>query len=119
MDLLAANQRRMVKVLSSLGGENGAQASALPGLIVLRAASSCAPVPVLYEPCIVLVAQGQKRFHVPDGVLTYDPRSYLVVTVPIPADCETIVGKDGPFLGVAIRIDLNMLGELLLELGDP
>ena len=108
----------MVRALSSLGAEDGAHASRMEGVTLLRSAKSCVPVPVLYEPCIVIVAQGQKRFHVPDGVLTYDPRNYLVVTVPIPADCETNVSPEGPFLGMAVRIDLAVLGEILLSLDD-
>ena len=118
MDVLKANRRRMVSALSSLGSEDGAHPSRVEGVTLLRAARSCDPVPVLYEPCIVIVAQGQKRFHVPDGVLTYDPRNYLVVTVPIPADCETTVAPEGPFMGIAVRIDLSMLGELLLIVED-
>ena len=119
MDVLVDNRRRMVRALNSLGSKDGARPSRVEGVTSLRAAKSCQPVPVLYEPCIVIVAQGQKRFHVPDGVLTYDPRSYLVVTVPVPADCETNVSPEGPFLGIAVRIDLTILGELLLMSEDP
>ncbi len=82
----------------------------------LRTTRSSQPVPVLYEPCIVIVAQGRKRFHLPDQVLTYDSRNYLVLTVPVPADCETEVSEHGPFLGVAIRIDLAVLGDLLMKM---
>ena len=109
----------MVRALTRLGADDGARPSRIDGVTLLRAAKSCVPVPVLYEPCIVIVAQGQKRFHVPDGVLTYDPRNYLVVTVPVPADCETNVAAEGPFLGVAVRIDLTVLGEILLLMRDP
>ncbi len=119
MGSFVGNRRRMVRALSRLGSEDGARPSRMEGVTLLRAAKSCAPVPVLYEPCIVIVAQGQKRFHVPDGVLTYDPENYLVVTVPVPADCETTVAPEGPFLGIAVRIDLTVLGELLLTMDKP
>lgn len=117
MDLLAEDRRRMVEVLSTLSTGEGARVSQIEGVVLLRATKSCVPVPVLYEPCIVIVAQGRKRFYVPDGVLAYDARRYLVVTVPVPADCETTVDRAGPFLGIAVRIDLSVLGELLLTLG--
>ena len=107
----------MVQLLSALGNEDGARASLVEGVALLRATKSCVPVPVLYEPCVVVVAQGQKRFHVPDGVLTYDARNYLVVTVPVPADCETTVAPEGPFMGFAVRIDLQVLGDLLMKMG--
>ena len=106
----------MVELLGALNTENGARTSGVEGVTLLRAERSVVPVPVLYEPCLVIVAQGQKRFHLPDQVLTYDARNYLLLTVPVPADCETVVGDDGPFLGVAVRIDLSILGDLLLTL---
>ncbi len=62
---------------------------------------------------MVLVAQGVKRFHFPDAVVTYDNRNFLLVTVPVPADCEALVGPEGPFLGLSVRIDLQVLTDML------
>ncbi len=117
MDAFLEARSRMVRALSQVASQDGAHPSRVDGVTLLRSCKSYEPVPVLYEPCIVIVAQGQKRFHGPEGTLTYDPRNYLVVTVPIPADCETRVTRDGPFLGVAVRIDLTTLGDLLMTLG--
>ncbi len=117
MDVLAAERSRMVELHQALGIEEGARPSLVAGVTLLRFVRSSPPVPVLYEPCLVMVAQGQKRFHLPDRVLTYDARNYFLLTVPIPADCETTVAEDGPFLGVAIRIDLAVLSDLLMTLG--
>ncbi len=108
---------RKVELLSRLTERNGAVPSLLDGVVLLRGERSCVPVPVLYEPCVVIVVQGQKRFHLPDAVLHYDPEHFFLVTVPVPADCETLVGADGPFLGLAVRIDLGVVAELLLMMG--
>lgn len=116
MDALAADRKRMVELLTDLNTSEGARQSRVDGVTLLRATRSVKPVPVLYEPCLVIVAQGQKRFHLPDEVLTYDASRYLLLTVPVPADCETSVSQVGPFLGVAVRIDLTILGDLLLHL---
>lgn len=113
VDVLAINRRRMVKALSRVCTEDGARPSRVDGVTLLRATKSCLPVPVLYEPCMVFVAQGRKRFHLPDHVLSYDARNYLVVTVPVPADCETEVDDTGPFLGVAVHISLDTLADLI------
>ncbi len=107
----------MVKLLSALCVADGAHPSLSGSVTLLRATHSAQPVPVLYEPCIAIVAQGQKRFHLSDQVLTYDAGHYLMLTVPMPADCETVVGRAGPFLGFAVRIDLAILSDLLAELG--
>ncbi len=110
-------RNRKIELLSSLAERNGAMLSRLESVVLLRAERSSVPVPVLYEPCLVIVAQGQKRFYLPDAVLHYDPEHFFLVTVPVPADCETLVGEDGPFLGMAVRIDLGVVAELLLEMG--
>ena len=107
----------MVELLTGLATADGAQPSLLASVALLRATCSVQPVPVLYEPCIVIVAQGRKRFHLPDQVITYDAGHYLMLTVPMPADCETVIGPAGPFLGFAVRIDLAILSGLLAELG--
>ncbi len=116
MDLLAESRQRMVSLLTGLSAGDGARPSFVEGVTLLRSNRSTEPVPVLYEPCIVIVAQGEKRFHLPDQVLTYDPRNYLLLTVPVPADCETTVSTAGPFLGLAVRIDLAILSDLLLKM---
>lgn len=115
MDVRVQERNRMVKLLDALTPMDGARGSLVEGVTFLRATRSCEPVPVLYEPCIVIVAQGIKRFHLPDQVITYDAQNYLLLTVPVPADCETIVAENGPFLGVAVRIDLGAVSELLMH----
>ena len=107
----------MVELLGALCTADGAQPSPAKSVTLLRATRSAQPVPVLYEPCIVIVAQGRKRFHLPDQVVSYDAERYLMLTVPMAADCETVIAPDGPFLGFAVRIDLTILSELLSEFG--
>ena len=104
----------MVELLEELGSPEGAWPSALTGVTLIRTTRAMVPVPVMYEPCIVIVAQGMKRFHLPDRVIHYDAHNYLVLTVPVPADCETVIDASGPFLAVSIRIDLALLSDLLL-----
>ncbi len=96
--------------------QEGIRPSLIDGVTLIRTTRSSTRVRVLYEPCIVIVAQGRKRLHLPDRVLTYDPGNYLVLTVPVPADCETEVRENEPFLAVAVRIDLAMLSDLLLKI---
>ena len=104
----------MVELLEELGSPEGAWPSALTGVTLIRTTRAMVPVPVMYEPCIVIVAQGMKRFHLPDRVIHYDAHNYLVLTVPVPADCETVIDASGPFLAVSVRIDLALLSDLLL-----
>ena len=114
MGALERDRARMVELLEGLRSGEGATATLVDGVTLLRHTRSAPPSPVFYEPCVVIVARGRKRFHLPDRVLTYDARNYFVLTVPVPAGCETEISDGGPFLGFAVRISLELLSELTL-----
>lgn len=116
MDLLEKNRRRMVELLCRMTPQEGTRPSALDGVDLMRMTYPVERLPVMYDPCIVIVAQGWKRGYLGDKVFTYDARNYLTLTVPLPFECETHVGDDGPFLGMKIRVELGVLSELLIRL---
>src|SRR5437016_2065566 len=106
MNAIKANRKRMVELLEHLTQEGGMRPSGLDGVLFLRANCAYPRSPVLYDPSIVIVAQGRKHGYLGDQIFTYDARNYLVLTVPLPFECETEASADGPFLGVSIRVDL-------------
>jgi AraC-like DNA-binding protein len=116
MDTLEKNSKRMVELLNRLATLDGMRPSVLDGVRFLRSSCSSTRNPVMYEPSIVIVAQGRKRGYLGDQRFTYDARNYLTLTVPLPFECETEVADDGPFLGVAIRIELALLSDLLMKM---
>jgi AraC-like DNA-binding protein len=116
MDALEKNRKRMVELLSRLVTLDGMRPSVLDGVRLLRSSCSFSRTPVMYEPCIVIVAQGRKWGYVRDQHFTYDACNYLTLTVPLPFECETEVADDGPFLGISIRIDLALLSDLLMKM---
>jgi AraC-like DNA-binding protein len=75
-------------------------------------------MPVVYEPSIVIVGQGKKIGYLGDQVYTYDPFNYLVLSVPLPFECETLATPEEPYLSVAVRVDPVTVGELLIEMDD-
>jgi hypothetical protein len=75
-------------------------------------------MPVVYEPSIVIVGQGKKIGYLGDQVFTYDPFNYLVLSVPLPFECETQTTPEEPFLAVSVRVDPTTVGELLIEMDD-
>jgi AraC-like DNA-binding protein len=106
----------MVELLERLTSLEGMRPTTLDAVKLLRVNRSCSRIPVLYEPCIVIVAQGRKRGYLGDQTFTYDAHNYLVLTVPLPFECETQVDTDGPFLGLTIRIELSVLSELMMQM---
>jgi len=70
----------------------------------------------VYEPGILIIAQGRKIVYLGDEIYKYDANNYLVITMPLPMECETISSPDEPLLGVGIKVDPVMISELLIEM---
>jgi AraC-like DNA-binding protein len=113
---MEANRKKMVELLEQLTKGEGMQPSAIDGVTLMRSNGPYPRSPVLYEPSIVIVAQGRKHGYLGDQSFTYDARNYLVLTVPLPFECVTEAPADGPFLGVSVRVDLALLSELVMKM---
>ena len=108
--------RRMTALLGSLATREGIHPTVLDGVKLMRASQPIPRMPVLYEPGIVIVGQGRKRGYLGDQVYTYDAHNYLVLSVPLPFECETEASPEEPMLAVSIRVDLAVLAELLMKM---
>jgi AraC-like DNA-binding protein len=64
----------------------------------------------------VIVCQGRKRGFLGDAVYTYDPHHYLVLSVPLPFESDTLASRKEPMLAVSVSIDLKLAAELVLAL---
>ncbi|CAN5542174.1 AraC family transcriptional regulator [soil metagenome] len=106
----------MVEQLTRLTPFVGVYPTSLDGVSVMRVDRSTSRLPVLYEPAIVIVAQGRKHGYLGPQSFTYDASNYLVLTVPLPFECETVVAPDGPFLAFSVRVDLAILSELVMKM---
>lgn len=109
-------QKRMTELLEKLSVGEGLRPTILDGVKLMRADTSMPRTPVLYEPSIVIIGRGRKRGYIGSSCYVYDPHNYLVLSVPMPFECETEVADDGPMLGVSIRVDVTTIGELLLKM---
>lgn len=106
-------------LLQTLVREEGFGMSALPDVRLMHSTETYPSAPVSYEPSIVIIAQGRKRGRLADRVFTYDPGNYLVLSLPLPFECETIGTPEEPMLGMAVRVNPATVAELLLEMDTP
>ena len=117
-ELDAERKERLVQLLDQLATNEWDTDSALECVKFIRSNKSIPRILVVYEPSIVIVAQGCKVCYLGDEAYTYNPLNYLVLSVPLPIECETFASPEEPFLGVTISVDVNALSELLLEMDD-
>ena len=74
---------------------------------------------VIYEPSIILVAQGRKQAYLSGREYTYDPQNYLILSVPLPVHAHVRTATPtSPFLSMSVNIDPADLSELILEMND-
>jgi AraC-like DNA-binding protein len=109
-------QQRIIQLVREYAPSEGYTLSRLDGVRFMRADAPIARVPVMYEPSIVIVCQGRKRGFLDDAVYTYDPHHYLVLSVPLPFESDTLASPEEPMLAVAVSIDLKLAAELVLLL---
>src|ERR1035437_4416603 len=100
---LHAVNRRMTALLNCLASQEGVRPTNIDGVQLMRANHAIPRLSVLYEPSIVIVGQGRKRGYLGDRVYTYDAHNYLVLSVPLPFECETEASPEEPMLAVSIR----------------
>jgi AraC-like DNA-binding protein len=110
--------RRLAELLAPQITADGFSPSPLPGVEYMRAVVSTPRHPIVYTPRIVVIAQGHKRVWLGEREFAYDPDHLLVLSVPMPFECQTTASKEEPLLGLAIGVDPILVGELLLEMGD-
>lgn len=108
---------RMVDLLEQLNLPEGFSDSQLKGVRFFKSLRHLPRIPLIYEPGIVIIAQGNKVGYLGDQVFHYDVNNYLVLSVAIPFDCETFASPEHPLLGIYINIDMLQLHELVSQLG--
>ncbi len=106
----------MVALLARLTTGEGMQPTVVEGVDLMRTNRPTPLTPVLYEPSIVVVAQGRKIGHVGGRTYCYDPHNYLVLTMPLPFECEIEATPERPMLGVSVGVDLSVLSELMTRM---
>ena len=103
----------LIHNLLALAPNEGFNPTRLAGVGVFKASESSGRVPLCYNQGVILMAQGQKRVYLGDQVYNYNPDHYLALTLPLPAECETIVNQGEPLLSMVIDFDSAMLSELV------
>lgn len=109
---------RLAELIESLTGKDGEHQTRVDGVLLWRVSTAIPRHPVVYQPRIVVVAQGRKCGYLGGEMFRYDPFQYLVAAVPLPFECETEATPEEPLLAAAVHIDTTMLGELLLEMDE-
>ncbi|PJZ24609.1 AraC family transcriptional regulator [Leptospira hartskeerlii] len=106
-------RRKLAALIKQFVPKEQIQPSSLKGVRFFRIDQSAPKAQKAYEPGIIILAQGQKRIFLGNDIYTYNSGNYLVLSVPLPLECETKASPKEPILGIYITVDPTSVGEIL------
>ena len=90
----------------------------LPDIQLIYGSQPSGRTPVMYRPGIVFHFSGYIIGYINDRTFRYDANEYLLLTVPLPFECETFATAEAPLAGLRLDVDLFQLQELLMDIGE-
>lgn len=104
--------------LSSHMPADGVKECMIPELYLYRTEVTTDVTPVVYDPSLCIMLQGEKEVYLNNDKLVYDPLSYLLVPVTVPVSGKVIKASvNKPYLALKMTIDLKKLADLVIDLG--
>lgn len=116
MDKKINEQMSSLRALVSPGG-NGRLETGIPRVAMVRGAIPEHELATVYEPMINLILQGSKSMTVGEKTFDYDPATYFVMSVELPA--VGVIRSDAagaPYMAVALTLVPSILAELIAGL---
>ncbi len=103
------------------GAKNHRTDIGIPRVAMVQGAIPDHVLAAVYEPMINLILQGAKSMTIGDKTLHYDPATYFVMSVDLPAVGSVRPAATGePYLAVSLTVDVAVIAELLCDLtGSP
>ncbi|GAB3258025.1 AraC family transcriptional regulator [Chitinimonas naiadis] len=112
-------QLNELRVLASRA-ENRPTETGIPRVFMVQGGIPEHELAAVYDPMVNLILQGGKTLTVGEQALDYDPATYFVMSVGLPAAGAVRPAADGlPYLAVALTLDAAVLADLFSVLPDP
>lgn len=113
-DRMRLDRDELASHIERFASADGACGRFHPRLAFFRAEAPEPRLSMVYDPALVLVAQGAKQVILGDEVHRYDESNYLLSAFDLPAHCQVVEASPGrPYLCVKLCLDMDRLRELL------
>jgi AraC-like DNA-binding protein len=113
------NQLNELRSLAS-HAENRRTETGIPRVAMVQGEVPEHLLAAVYDPMINLILQGSKTMTVGDRTLRYDPATYFVMSIELPAVGKVHPARSGePYLAVSLTLDPTILATLLADLPKP
>ena len=112
MDTALSELRRLTR-----GAQNRRTETGIPRVAMVQGQIPEHALAAVYDPMINLILRGGKTMTVGDRTLHYDPATYFIMTVDLPAVGQVHAAPDGaPYLAVSLTLDPGTIATLLHDL---
>ncbi len=102
------------------GANNRITETGIPRVAMVQGEIPEHKLAAVYEPMINLILTGSKTMTVGDRTLEYDPATYFVMSVDLPAAGSIHPSAAGePYLAIKLALDPKILASLLAEIPKP
>lgn len=99
--------------------QNRRTETGIPRVAMVKGAIAEHELTGVYEPMINLILQGSKTMTIGEHVMHYDPASYFVMSIDVPATgVVRQAGPGKPYLAVALSLDVAAISAMLEDLPD-
>ncbi|SEI73400.1 AraC family transcriptional regulator [Pseudomonas sp. NFR16] len=113
LTLHSAANATLVALIKPLAVQPGFVDTRVRGVQAMSWDRYVASSPQIYEPSLIILAQGSKLARLGPRTFEYGAGHYLVQALSVPFMCETFATRDEPMYGVAVSIDRTVLSELV------
>ncbi len=89
----------------------------IPGVAIHVGRTRTVPTHTLYQPMLCFVLQGAKQVMIGDQILRYDPASYFIASLDLPATgCIIEASPERPYVAMSMAIDRELLAEIIADM---
>jgi hypothetical protein len=113
------NQLNELRALAA-HAENRRTETGIPRVAMVKGKIPEHMLAAVYDPMINVILQGSKSMTVGDRTLRYDPATYFVMSIDLPAVGSVHPAETGePYLAVSLTLDPTVLSTLFADLPKP
>ena len=117
MDATNQKMEDLAQLVHMHAPADGLHQTSIPNVGVFRESAPHSATPRIYEPTIIVSAQGRKRVHLDGQSYEYNPGHFLTTLAPMPVECQVIEASiEKPLLGVCIGLDRHRMLQVLMKM---
>ena len=108
-----------IERLNQLATREGFNRTLVDDVMLYRSETPIRNATLMYEPCVVIVAQQYKMGFLGSDTFVYDSGHYLVVPTLLPFQCDAEGSPDKPFLAMSVPLQYQRVGRVIHQMHIP